>query len=755
MPFVWDPEEWWQRPTKRRKIHSFEVDDMARRDGWEPSPPPRREEEVSYPSTDPDPKPHSPPPRTEVWTSDREELIQCIKRGERPTWVPKPNLEALCAEADAQAEGLNANDSLSQPRHDTQPPSPPSPTQMRLPTPPQDPIPRPPSALHSGDFYEPSSADSRHHHLPLPAHRPLDPRHASPPSWTLESPIFPRTTSHPIAPTLATMARARAPSLGSSLSSSFVMRAPTSPLVHATSSPGLDSVDADIQAKSSRRRTLPPQSFQSMSFTGINTASSSPTPALRREVSMPHQSHHSRRSLTLFTYQPASSAQGVFPNRHRRLSQASDVSPVSRKSMVGSFEESILRGRMSTPPSKPLDFVAQIGVLGRGDCPPSLKCPAHVSVPFPAVFYNYASTPMARSLVEDSPSPYVGTIDLDHHLKPIEEVSKRRKRLQTNDPDILMAQITGPENTSIGRALAKQEEAKQPPKILLDGAYRVPQQGQLQVIIKNPNKTAVKLFLIPYDLEGMEPGNKTFVRQRSFSSGPIVENVVSTKPIQDPLSNKRMLRYLIHLKFCCLSKGRYYLYDNIRVVFANRVPEGKEKLRNEIQLPEPKFSPFVPGSRSRRPSIATPPSPSFADAFETPGQNTNTSDPGTLFAEAIPFKLGRSLPQEGVREEAEVVQSIGFTDIDRGLNMSSMDITEARPKSPEVHGFDRISTSQRGSPVPWSPTLDLAGRRSPSPALMHGDGLLSRKLRELGVRNGHGSGQELGHGGSRDEEKDE
>ncbi|CRK38422.1 hypothetical protein BN1723_015326 [Verticillium longisporum] len=35
-------------------------------------------------------------------------------------------------------------------------------------------------------------------------------------------------------------------------------------------------------------------------------------------------------------------------------------------SMVGSYEESILRGRMSTNPSKPLDFLAQIGVLGLG-----------------------------------------------------------------------------------------------------------------------------------------------------------------------------------------------------------------------------------------------------------------------------------------------------------------------------------------------------------------------------------------------------
>jgi hypothetical protein len=38
--------------------------------------------------------------------------------------------------------------------------------------------------------------------------------------------------------------------------------------------------------------------------------------------------------------------------------------------------------------------------------------------------------------------------------------------------------------------------------------------------IKNPNKTAVKLFLLPYDLTRMEPGTKTSIRQRCFWKEP-------------------------------------------------------------------------------------------------------------------------------------------------------------------------------------------------------------------------------------------
>ena len=36
----------------------------------------------------------------------------------------------------------------------------------------------------------------------------------------------------------------------------------------------------------------------------------------------------------------------------------------------------------------------------------------------------------------------------------------------------------------------------------------------------------------------------------------------------------------------------------MRIVFANRVPDGKERLRNEIQLPEPRYSAYKPGRDS-------------------------------------------------------------------------------------------------------------------------------------------------------------
>jgi hypothetical protein len=151
------------------------------------------------------------------------------------------------------------------------------------------------------------------------------------------------------------------------------------------------------------------------------------------------------------------------------------------------------------------------------------------------------------------------------------------------------------------RRAQKQKRRSTSPRAPPGGSYRIPEKGQLQIIIKNPNKTAVKLFLVPYDLSGMEPGTKTFIRQRSYSIGPTIDSAISSLPQSQALNaskDRPTLRYLIHLHICSPSRGRYYLYKTIRVVFANRVPDGKEKLHNEVQFPEPRFSVYKPGRES-------------------------------------------------------------------------------------------------------------------------------------------------------------
>ena len=263
--------------------------------------------------------------------------------------------------------------------------------------------------------------------------------------------------------------------------------------------------------------------------------------------------------------------------------------------MVGSYEESILRGWMSTAPSKPLDFTAQIGVLGKGNCKP--KCPAHVTIPFPAVFYSW-SAGNGRGSVNDDPSPYVGHIDLQHSSPPPESEQHQSFRADSKCQTQIDQECAGHGTQTVKLATTKPRKRRRtsPASAPPGGSYRIPEQGQLQIIIKNPNKTAVKLFLVPYDLSEMGPGTKTFVRQRSYSADPVIDSPLASKAQSDLAfaSSKPTLRYLIHLNICSPSKGQFYLYQQIRVVFANRVPDNKEQLRNEVQVPQPRFSIYKP-----------------------------------------------------------------------------------------------------------------------------------------------------------------
>ncbi|KAL1883452.1 hypothetical protein Plec18167_002456 [Paecilomyces lecythidis] len=563
-------------------------------------------------------------------TGDREGLISEIKRRQVPVWKGQ-SLEEYPVSQNQPSQSLahiSHWEENVQPNPDKDVPT--SGEKEVLASPAE--IERPRSALHSGDFREGASQlktqrDLLSSFLGRQDH-PQSARLASSPTTPWYTPsIFSRKEnefngSH--RQSLASVSRSRAPSTGS-LSSSYVLKAPTSPLVHQANNTDLDfspkvdfmelSGDAD---RSSRRRTLPPETFQRFASSpsdrpgAINISRSHTT--VRREATFPHQAHQPRKSLTSsYSLQLASPPRSYMP-RPRRPSFASDLSPIHYAPMVGSYEESILRGRMSTTPSKPLDFTAQIGVLGKGKCKANLKCPPHVTVAFPAVFYSYPNSGNGRSISDDSPSPYVGLIDLEHSLPKDDCCSSKPRRTHVSPTRAAAGRNPGDEahpqpphdDQLERRKREKKSRRAQSPKAPPGGCYRIPQQGQLQIVIKNPNKTAVKLFLVPYDLSDMEPGTKTFIRQRSYSAGPIIDMPLAARknygtdrpeaslnPTEDP-KDKPVLRYLIHLNICCPSKGRYYLYSTVRVVFANRVPDGKEKLRNETQYPEPRYSPYKP-----------------------------------------------------------------------------------------------------------------------------------------------------------------
>jgi hypothetical protein len=500
-------------------------------------------------------------------------------------------------------------------------------------------IQRPRSALHAGDFTQEHASTSRPDQSSqsgLSKCEALDEPLGISPSTPWYTPLAsaayspfqtdPRFPSAEPISAEARILRSRAPSL-SSYSSSFVLKPPTSPLVQQSNNTDLDFSPIDLSTSpgnNNRRHTLPPSALQSLHSsppgelpTLYNGTRISPT--MHREGPRSHHGHQPRRSLTSNWSLQAVSSHPSPPFLSSRRPSLSDVSPLHHAPMVGSYEESILRGRMSTTPSRPLNFTAQIGVLGKGNCKPNLRCPPHVIVPFPAVFYSYGTGNGRKTVdVEEGPSPYVGLIDIENSLTHEETKERRRRNISRPAGDLEgsegevhgLGEQKPTKNLLDRRRTEKKKRRSQSPKTPPGGSYRIPQQGQLQIVIKNPNKTAVKLFLVPYDLQGMEPGSKTFVRQRSYSAGPIIDmpltsKFVSEKDKAETLNSdvgnpkdRPTLRYLIHLNICSTAKGRYYLYQSIRVVFANRVPDGKEKLRNETESPSPRYSSYKPGKPS-------------------------------------------------------------------------------------------------------------------------------------------------------------
>ncbi|VUC37711.1 unnamed protein product [Clonostachys rosea] len=644
-------------------------------------------------------------------TADRAELIERLKRGQSPTWIP--NRHGSLIRSDQVV--FQQDRSVSPPTKPLRTPSRPS---NLLPaaqiTPEKDEestttadvtlrnglsIERPRSALHSGDFTHDTSPETKREDRVQKARVQTDipsqnewlatspPRDYTPFQFDDRRSISQRGT--PLSASFATSPIALSPSL----SSSFAYQPPTSPLVQSESNDELDlsdplgSIDFASGRYASRRHTL---------YSNFSSPYASPSPRgpssfagrmafHRREGALPYQAHQPRRSLTSSSGFIHSATSPQTPAMLRRMSFGSDSSPIQQHaSMVGSYEESILRGRMSTTPSKPLDFLAQIGVLGMGKCKSSLRCPAHVTLPFHAVYYSYSTTPHGRSSSEDGPSPYVGQIDLENGLPNMSDESRSRRKAHSRIADrksldgagdsVLAGQAMDVETRQVPRPKRRSASPRAPP----GGSYRIPEKGQIQIVIKNQNKTAVKLFLVPYDLEGMEPGTKTFIRQRSYSGGPIIDGVPnhgSGSSVERPT-----LRYLVHLHICCPAKGRFYLYKSIRLVFANRVPDGKEKLRNETTWPEPRFSPYKP-VRVMHPPLST------------------SNGPGAMLAAEKAFRR----------------RSSGFTMGAPPLSLDMVDGMFARSSGGASSGLG-ISSVLPLEPIP----LRLPGRDSPSSEVSEG-----------------------------------
>ena len=174
-------------------------------------------------------------------------------------------------------------------------------------------------------------------------------------------------------------------------------------------------------------------------------------------------------------------------------------------------------------------YMADIAASGEGTVRP------HWRIPFPAIYYVIPG--------QENTLPYVGIVDLESYVPNSSDQKKRHR--------------------------------KNP------GRYRVPRSGVVQVLISNPEKTGLKLFLVKYDFRDMPSNTHTFLRQRCYSA--------------QGDTSLGSVRYALHLRFLCSKHGRVYLYRDIRVIFTARTPDSSESLRTVTEGPIPHYSPVKSG----------------------------------------------------------------------------------------------------------------------------------------------------------------